>query len=70
MLKSWVTQNIIKKSLENFQSSEKNDKIFKEINEFYDDYVHHPTEIKSILDSVNNVYNDRKIISVFEPHRY
>ena len=46
-------------------------KIFKRNkNEFYDDYAHHPTEIKSILDSVNNVYNDRKIISVFEPHRY
>ena len=31
---------------------------------------HHPTEIKSILDGVKNVYKDRKIISVFEPHRY
>ena len=36
----------------------------------YDDYAHHPTEINSILDSVKNVYKDRKIISVFEPHRF
>ena len=42
----------------------------KNNNDFYDDYAHHPTEITSILDSVKNVYNDRKIISVFEPHRY
>ena len=46
-------------------------KIFtKNRNDFYDDYAHHPTEIKSILDGVKNVYKHRKIISVFEPHRY
>ena len=46
-------------------------KIFtKNKSEFYDDYAHHPTEIMSILDSVKNVYKDRKITSVFEPHRY
>ena len=46
-------------------------KIFsKNKNDFYDDYAHHPTEIKSILDGVKNVYKNRKIISVFEPHRY
>ena len=46
-------------------------KIFtKGQNDFYDDYFHHPSEIASILDSVKNVYKDRKIISVFEPHRY
>ena len=46
-------------------------KIFtKNKNDFYDDYAHHPTEIQSILEGVKNVYNDRKIISVFEPHRY
>ena len=39
-------------------------------NDFYDDYAHHPTEIKSILDGVKNICKDRKIISVFEPHRY
>ena len=38
--------------------------------DFYDDYAHHPTEIVSILEGVKNVYKNRKIISVFEPHRY
>ena len=46
-------------------------KIFtKNKNEFYDDYAHHPTEITSILNGVKNVHKHRKIISVFEPHRY
>ena len=46
-------------------------KIFtKNKNDFYDDYAHHPTEIASILEGVKNVYQNRFIISVFEPHRY
>ena len=46
-------------------------KIFqKKSNDFYDDYAHHPTEIASILEGVKNVNPRRKIISVFEPHRY
>ena len=67
-----VSQNIIKKSLEKFSGVQRRmTKIFsKNKNDFYDDYAHHPTEIVSILDGVKNVYNNRKIISVFEPHRY
>ena len=46
-------------------------KVFsKNKNDFYDDYAHHPTEISSILEGVRNVSAKRKIISVFEPHRY
>ncbi len=67
-----VHQNIIKKSLKKFSGVQRRmTKIFtKNKNDFYDDYAHHPTEISSILDGVKNVYKDRKIISVFEPHRY
>ena len=67
-----VNQNIIKKSLKKFSGVQRRmTKIFtKNKNDFYDDYAHHPTEINSILDSVKNVYKNRKIISVFEPHRY
>ena len=38
--------------------------------EFFDDYAHHPTEIKSVLKSVRITNQKRKIISVFQPHRY
>ena len=38
--------------------------------EFYDDYAHHPTEIEAVIKSVRQVYKDRKIICVFQPHRY
>ncbi len=64
--------NTIKKSLKNFSGVQRRmTKVFsKNKNDFYDDYAHHPTEIKSILEGVHNVSPGRKIISVFEPHRY
>ena len=67
-----VNQNIVKKSLKNFSGVQRRmTKVFsKNLNDFYDDYAHHPTEISSILDGVRNVNIRRKIISVFEPHRY
>ena len=67
-----VDQKILKKSLKNFSGVQRRmTKIFsKNQNDFYDDYAHHPTEINSILDGVNNICDNRKIISVFEPHRY
>jgi len=67
-----VKINIIKNALQNFSGVQRRmTKIFtKNKNEFFDDYAHHPTEISSILDGINKVYNKRKIITVFEPHRY
>ncbi len=67
-----VPNDIIKKSLKSFTGVQRRmTKLFsKKNNDFYDDYAHHPTEIKSILSSVKNVYDKRKIIAVFEPHRY
>lgn len=35
----------------------------------YDDYAHHPTEIKTTLKTAKN-YENRKIIAVFQPHTY
>ncbi len=67
-----VKINIIKKALKNFTGVQRRmTKIFtKNKNDFFDDYAHHPTEISSILDGVKKVYKKRKVISVFEPHRY
>ena len=67
-----VDQNIIKRSLKNFSGVQRRiTKVFsKNKNDFYDDYAHHPTEISSILEGVSNVNDKRKIISIFEPHRY
>lgn len=35
----------------------------------YDDYAHHPTEIKATLSSAKS-FKNRNVIAVFQPHRY
>ena len=64
--------NIIKKALKNFSGVQRRlTKVFQKNKiEFYDDYAHHPTEIKSVLEGVKKVSLKRKIIAVFQPHRY
>jgi len=37
--------------------------------DFFDDYAHHPTEIKVVLEGVNKVYKGYDKICVFQPHR-
>ena len=36
----------------------------------YDDYAHHPTEIKATLSGVRELYPDKRIVAVFEPHTF
>ncbi len=35
----------------------------------YDDYAHHPTEVKALLSSLN-AFQNKNIIAVFQPHRF
>ena len=35
-----------------------------------DDYGHHPTEIKMTLSAIKNGFPKRRVIAVFQPHRY
>ena len=62
----------IKKALKNFSGVQRRlTKVFKKNKiDFYDDYAHHPTEIKSVLEAIRKVAPKRKIITVFQPHRY
>ena len=61
----------IKKGLKNFKGVQRRfNKIFTYNNiDFYDDYAHHPTEIKVVLDGVNKVYKDYEKVCIFQPHR-
>ena len=62
----------IKKTLENFLGVQRRlTCVFKDKNKLiFDDYAHHPTEIKAVLDACRNNFNKEKIISIFQPHRF
>jgi UDP-N-acetylmuramate--alanine ligase len=38
--------------------------------EIYDDYGHHPTEVSAVLAAFREKYPDRRVVTVFQPHRY
>ena len=67
-----VKINIIKNALKKFTGIQRRfTKIFSlGKKDFYDDYAHHPTEIEAVLSGAREAYSSRKIISVFQPHRY
>ena len=61
----------IKKGLLNFRGVQRRfNKIFTHNNiNYYDDYAHHPTEIKFVLEGVAKVYKNYEKVCVFQPHR-
>lgn len=67
-----VNINVIKKSLKKFTGIQRRlTKVFSVGGrEFFDDYAHHPTEIRSVLQSLKTTSAGRQIVSVFQPHRY
>ena len=67
-----VKINKIKKALKKFLGIQRRfTKVFSSgKKDFYDDYAHHPTEIEAVIKGARQVYKNRKIICVFQPHRY
>ncbi|MEO0338038.1 MAG: cyanophycin synthetase, partial [Bacteroidota bacterium] len=37
---------------------------------YYDDYVHHPTELKAAIHAARTLFPDKKITGVFQPHLF
>jgi UDP-N-acetylmuramate--alanine ligase len=66
-----ISKDIIKQGLKEFKGVQRRfNKIFTHRETlFYDDYAHHPTEIKELLNGVKEAYKKEEIVSVFQPHR-
>ncbi len=66
-----ISVSNIKYGLLNFKGVQRRfNKIFSYNNiDFYDDYAHHPTEIKEVLDGINKVYKSYDKVCIFQPHR-
>ena len=62
----------IAKSLENFAGVQRRFEILKQSESLIivDDYGHHPAEIQATLSTAKEVWPDRKLIAVFQPHRF
>jgi UDP-N-acetylmuramate--alanine ligase len=66
----------IQRALERFQGIDRRLQVVGEVRTdaasitVVDDYGHHPTEIAATLDALRQAYAGRRIVLVFQPHRY
>ncbi|MEW6012352.1 MAG: UDP-N-acetylmuramate--L-alanine ligase [Elusimicrobiota bacterium] len=67
-----VEKKTILEGLYNFKGMKRRLDLISKAGEvcFYDDYAHHPTEIKTTLSSLKSFYPRNRIIAIFQPHRY
>lgn len=68
-----LTKEKIIKSLTQFKGSKRRSEFVGELESgalVYDDYAHHPTEIKKTLKAFREKFSNYKIVCVFEPHTY
>ena len=63
----------IKEILFQFRGVKRRQEIIADFNEtlmIIDDYGHHPSEIKATLEGIRKGWPKRRIVTVFQPHRY
>ena len=67
-----IKVGVVRKVLENFEGVWRRFE-FKGVKdgiEYYDDYGHHPTEIKATLEAAKKKFGDKKLWLVYQPHLY
>jgi UDP-N-acetylmuramate--alanine ligase len=67
-----LSETLIKQNLKNFKGVKRRfDYIINtEKLVFIDDYAHHPEELKATILSIKNLYKNRKITGIFQPHLF
>jgi UDP-N-acetylmuramate--alanine ligase len=72
-LETGLSIDKIKKGLLAFRGSKRRLEFIGDLRtgaKVYDDYAHHPTEIKTTLAALRTQYPRKKIICIFQPHTY
>ncbi len=68
-----ISVNDIKAGLAKFKGSKRRFEYIGQLKDgamLFDDYAHHPTEIKKTLEAFRQAYKKHKIVCVFQPHTY
>lgn len=62
----------VKSHLKNFQGISRRFELIGEIHgcHIFDDYAHHPTEVRSVLQAARTVFPQEELLVVFQPHTY
>jgi len=67
-----INDKAIKNSLSEFQGTARRMEVKKETDTqiFIDDYGHHPSEIKAVLNALKNEFPNKKIALIFQAHQH
>jgi UDP-N-acetylmuramate: L-alanyl-gamma-D-glutamyl-meso-diaminopimelate ligase len=67
-----IAEDVLKQTVETFQGVERRLKVLNKIKNtlFIEDFAHHPTSIRNVLESVAERYPEKKIITLFEPRSW
>lgn len=67
-----IPLKVIKGALQNFSGIQRRFELKGEHKDIkiFDDYGHHPTEIRETLKAARGAYNKKRLIVIFQPHRY
>lgn len=71
-LKLGVSEDISREALENFDGLARRFESYGKYNDtlLFDDYAHHPSEIRAVLKATREKYPHKKIIALFQPHTF
>lgn len=72
-IEAGLSIEVIKKSLSTFKGTKRRSEFIGNLKDgglLYDDYAHHPAEIKNTLAAFRKSFPKYKIIPVFQPHMY
>jgi UDP-N-acetylmuramate--alanine ligase len=67
-----VKEEVIKSALLSFEGVKRRFEfhVITSKNVYIDDYAHHPEELKACIEGIKELYIDKKITGVFQPHLY
>ena len=67
-----IPEDIIRRALETFTGVKRrfDIQVDKQDVVYIDDYAHHPKELEAFIQSVRDIYPDRSITGIFQPHLY
>ena len=71
-LKLGLSEKGIRQAFKTFKGVKRRQEVIGEAQRvmIYDDYAHHPTEIQVLLESFKKAIGAKRLIALFQPHRY
>lgn len=69
---SGISVDTIVAGLNNFQGVDRRFQYKGEVDSIkvYDDYGHHPTEVRAVLEAFKEKFPNQRLVTLFQPHRY